>query len=356
MTREFDFDHDHWKDTMTREDRLNMRFPSAGASVSLGELSRGSFLPCVIDESSEIIVSPNHAYDLTLGKACRADAMQAYVQYLHAAVNQNPCVNVLNLERAYNSVIWACSCGIPQARMAQDLSNLRAYWLPRLGKNKKRRAERTRDVSTTRRVPSRTMKCVECGEKLYPNEEVFCGYCTSKILGQVDPEERIKNLLPVTTMHNQLCMAQTSMVGIYLSKPFHLPLPEWRCKACGCKGGGCKCKDGMIEEGNCWVDLGDEQYMVQGVNPLGERVFVYGKDQLVESVVAVIPPEESTKVLLAMTAEYGLPNSLSRDGNEARWTIYDEASVHYRIVLSHHLEDGKNGHLSITTQTAPAAE
>ena len=136
MTGEFGFNRDHWRDTMTPEIRRAMRFPSAGASISIGELSHGSFLPCIITESSEILVSSDHAYDLTLGKACRVDAMQAYVRYLRTASEQDePCLNCLNLEQVYNRVISACACGIPQERMAEDLSNLRAYWLPRLCDN-----------------------------------------------------------------------------------------------------------------------------------------------------------------------------------------------------------------------------
>jgi hypothetical protein len=135
MNREFGIERDHWQSTMTTDDKREIRFPSAGASLSLGELERGSFLPCVITESSEILVSSDHAYDLTLAKACRVDAMQAYVKYLRTAGEQNESgLNACALEQVYNRVIWACACGIPQARMAQDLSNLRTYWLPRLCK------------------------------------------------------------------------------------------------------------------------------------------------------------------------------------------------------------------------------
>ncbi len=133
MTKEFDFECDHWQNTMTTEDRRAMRFPSAGARLSLGELSLGPFLPCKIKESSEIFVSADHAYDLTLGKACRAAAMQAYVKYLRWAAEQvEPIPKWYEVEPVYNRVISACFCGIPQERMAKDLSNLRTYWLPRL--------------------------------------------------------------------------------------------------------------------------------------------------------------------------------------------------------------------------------
>jgi hypothetical protein len=57
-----------------------------------------------------------------------------------------------------------------------------------------------------------------------------------------------------------------------------------------------------------------------------------------------------------MVAKYGLPDNLSEDGNEARWTVYDEVFAPYRVVLYHHLEDAMNGHISITTQTRPAIE
>jgi hypothetical protein len=135
MTREFGFKGHRWQNTMTADDRRGVRFPSVGASLSLGELSHGSFLPCTITESSEIFISSDHAYDLALGKACRVDAMQAYVRYLQTAGEQDePGLNCCKLERVYNDVIAACACGIPQARMAKDLSNLRAYWLPRLSK------------------------------------------------------------------------------------------------------------------------------------------------------------------------------------------------------------------------------
>lgn len=135
MTKGLGVEQDHWKDTMNIADRLAMRFPSAGANVSLGELSHGSFLPCTITESSEIFVSSDHAYDLTLGKACRVDAMQAYVRYLHRAGDEDRAgINWFELEGVYNRVTSACNCGIPQGRMAQDLSNLRTYWLPRLCK------------------------------------------------------------------------------------------------------------------------------------------------------------------------------------------------------------------------------
>ena len=117
----------HWEDVTDRGDRLVLRFPSVGAELSLGELSRGSFLPCIIPESSEIFVSSDHAYDLTLGKACRVDAMREYVRYLQSACKQRePGINWFRLEGVYNRVIWACACGIPRARMAEDLSNLRA--------------------------------------------------------------------------------------------------------------------------------------------------------------------------------------------------------------------------------------
>ena len=131
MNQEFGYDRDHWQENLNPDDKRAIRFPS-GASLSLGELSRGSFLPCIITESSEIFVSSDHAYDLTLGKACRVDAMRAYVQYLRNSVCNRDGVNWFALEGVYNRVIWACACGIPQARMAEDLSNLRTYWLPRL--------------------------------------------------------------------------------------------------------------------------------------------------------------------------------------------------------------------------------
>jgi hypothetical protein len=134
MITEFGFEHDHWKDNLNKADRLAMRFPSAGASVSIGELSRGSFLPCTITESSEILVSTDYAYDLALGRICRADAMQAYVRFFQTVAEHHEVANLLGLEQVYNRVISACVCGIPQARMAQDMSNLRTYWLPRLYK------------------------------------------------------------------------------------------------------------------------------------------------------------------------------------------------------------------------------
>jgi hypothetical protein len=132
------FDHGHGRDTLTAADKLAMRFPSAGALISIGQLDRGSFLPCVITEESEIVVSADHAYDLTLGRACRADAMMAYMRYLQAVGKQDEHINGFQLEGVYNRVISACNCGISQVRMAQDLSNLRAYWLPRLCKQNQR--------------------------------------------------------------------------------------------------------------------------------------------------------------------------------------------------------------------------
>jgi hypothetical protein len=149
--------------------------------------------------------------------------------------------------------------------------------------------------------------------------------------GHGNPSKRIRSLLPI-----EFEMARISMLGIRLGEPFCVPLPK------------CECKNGMVDVGDCWVDLGDEHYMVQGINPLGERVFVYGNGELVESVVAIIPPNDSTKVLLAMTAAYGLPICLSEDGNDAWWKIYDKASTVYRVVLTHRLKDGKDGSLSIT--------
>ena len=132
-------------------------------------------------------------------------------------------------------------------------------------------------------------------------------------------------------------MGRISMLGICLGEPFCVPLPK------------CELKNGLLQfKKECWADLGDEYYLVHGVNPLDGNVFVYGEDGLVESVVAVIPLKDSTRVLLAMTAQYGLPSRLSYDGNEAAWTIHDEASMPYRVVLKRYLEDGKDGDLSVT--------
>ena len=162
MTGELSFDREHWKETMTPDDKLAIRFPSAGASLSLGELSRGEFLPCLITESSEIVVSADYAYDLAIGKACRAEAMRAYARYLQTSDKQtNPALDYFALEHVYNQVISACACGIPQARMAEDLSNLRAYWLPRLC-NQKPRSSRT---SGTEMNATRFFETVTaCGE------------------------------------------------------------------------------------------------------------------------------------------------------------------------------------------------
>jgi len=130
---QFDVARDEFQNSIPEEVRRRIRFLSVGAMLSLGELPRGSFLPCGITESSEIVVSCDHAYDLNVGRVCRRLAMQAYVEYLHRLVeNHDPSLNGWALEQVYNRVISACACGIPQARMAADMSNLRAYWLPRL--------------------------------------------------------------------------------------------------------------------------------------------------------------------------------------------------------------------------------
>ncbi len=135
MCRAIGFERDNWQDPITRDDKMAIRFPCAGASISIGELPRGSFLPCPITESSEVFVSPDHGYDLELGRACRADAMKAYARFLQTlGDHQESASDCFMLEHVYNHAIVACCCGIPQAQMAQDLSNLRAYWLPRLCK------------------------------------------------------------------------------------------------------------------------------------------------------------------------------------------------------------------------------
>ena len=77
MTKELGFEHGHWKDTLTSQDKRAMRFPSAGASLSLGELSHGSFLPCAIQESSEIFVAVEVWHDQTI--LCRLFAKTVQV-------------------------------------------------------------------------------------------------------------------------------------------------------------------------------------------------------------------------------------------------------------------------------------
>jgi hypothetical protein len=123
--------------------------------------------------------------------------------------------------------------------------------------------------------------CENCEGLLLPGEEVFCSPCLNKIKVPEDYQTEKgelyrKRLLFVTKSG----VGGIAMLGIQLGEPFCLSVPLPQCTY-------------FLGDEAGWMNLGDGEYCIQGINPLGERVFVYEKDWHVGAVVAVIPPLQS---------------------------------------------------------------